>query len=415
MRIAVWHNLPSGGAKRALYDHVRGLIERGHTIEAWCPPTADQTYLPLGELVPEHIVPAAPVAAPRYAPSNLLALRTYNLAKVEEFDLYARRCAEEINRREFDLLFANTSLEVAVSSIGRYVRAPKVLYLQEPTRWLYEARPELVWAARPPMGRRWWTPSAITGALANAIRLRGYRIQAREEWLSMRAPDLVLVNSYFSRETVLRTYGVESKVCYLGVDTRKFVRRDVSKENYVVGVGAIHPRKNVRLVIEALALVAAPRPRLVWIGDAAEPEHLAELKRLACSARVDFEPLVRVGDEALVAALNRAQMMVYTPRLEPFGFAPLEANACGLPVVAVAEGGVRETIRDGVNGLLVDHDPRAIAAAVERLIAHPEEAARMGREGARLVAEQWSVEMATCRLESHLMEVWESARRQAGV
>src|SRR5689334_18846473 len=59
VRIAVWHNLPSGGAKRALYDHVRGLIERGHHVEAWSPPTIDRNYLPLESLVPQHVVPLA--------------------------------------------------------------------------------------------------------------------------------------------------------------------------------------------------------------------------------------------------------------------------------------------------------------------------------------------------------------------
>ena len=57
MRIAVWNNLPSGGGKRALYHHVKGLVERGHHVESWCPPTADRTYLPLSELVEEHVVP----------------------------------------------------------------------------------------------------------------------------------------------------------------------------------------------------------------------------------------------------------------------------------------------------------------------------------------------------------------------
>jgi glycosyltransferase involved in cell wall biosynthesis len=45
--------------------------------------------------------------------------------------------------------------------------------------------------------------------------------------------------------------------------------------------------------------------------------------------------------------------MVYSARLEPFGLAPLEANACATPVVAVAEGGVRESIGNGVNGVLI--------------------------------------------------------------
>src|SRR5713101_1423560 len=56
MKIAVWHNLPSGGGKRALYYHVRGLVERGHEITSWSLDTADQSYLPLSEFAPEHVV-----------------------------------------------------------------------------------------------------------------------------------------------------------------------------------------------------------------------------------------------------------------------------------------------------------------------------------------------------------------------
>ena len=61
LRIAVWHNLPSGGGKRALYDHIQGLVARGHYVESWCPPTADQEFLPIGELVNEHVVALDPV------------------------------------------------------------------------------------------------------------------------------------------------------------------------------------------------------------------------------------------------------------------------------------------------------------------------------------------------------------------
>src|SRR5260370_35177388 len=57
MKIAVWHNLPSGGGKRALYYHVRGLVEKGHSVEAWCPSTSDRNYLPLSEVITEHVAP----------------------------------------------------------------------------------------------------------------------------------------------------------------------------------------------------------------------------------------------------------------------------------------------------------------------------------------------------------------------
>src|SRR6476660_8489805 len=57
MRIAIWHNLPSGGGKRALYNQIRGFLKRGHEVESWCPPTADQKYFPFGEIIPEHVMP----------------------------------------------------------------------------------------------------------------------------------------------------------------------------------------------------------------------------------------------------------------------------------------------------------------------------------------------------------------------
>ena len=56
MKIAVWHNLPGGGGKRALYHHVKGLVEAGHHLEVWRPDLADESFLPLHELCREHIV-----------------------------------------------------------------------------------------------------------------------------------------------------------------------------------------------------------------------------------------------------------------------------------------------------------------------------------------------------------------------
>jgi len=59
MKIAVWHNLSSGGGKRALYHHCNGLAARGHKVEVWCPDTADRSYLPLDEFGTVHVLPLA--------------------------------------------------------------------------------------------------------------------------------------------------------------------------------------------------------------------------------------------------------------------------------------------------------------------------------------------------------------------
>ncbi|HEY0082590.1 MAG TPA: glycosyltransferase, partial [Pyrinomonadaceae bacterium] len=82
-------------------------------------------------------------------------------------------------------------------------------------------------------------------------------------------------------------------------------------------------------------------------------------------------------------------------------------------VLAVAEGGVRETIVNGVNGLLVDSDPRRMAEAVVRLLDDPEYARRLGRTARQQVVEQWSVEAAVGRLEQKLLETLEGARGDA--
>ncbi|HET7076105.1 MAG TPA: glycosyltransferase family 4 protein [Chloroflexia bacterium] len=413
MKIAVWHNLPSGGGKRALYYHVRGLVERGHTVEAWCPPTADQSYLPLKDLIPEHVVPLDwQPHRPRDPVRRAWANYGNMVAKLAAMDRHCRACAVEIERWGFDLLFANGDQEFLVSPIGRYVRIPSVLYLQEPYRPLYEAMPRLLWAALPAPDPRRFSPGYAVRFLHNLIKVQAARVQAREEQRSAAVYDRILVNSLFSRESIIRAYGLDAYVCYLGVDTNLFVPQPGPREPVILGLGTLAPAKDPAFIIHAVSQVAKPRPRLVWIANAAIPTYLAELEELARALQVTFEPKLRITDGDLVALLNRATVLAYAPRLEPFGFAPLEANACALPIVAVAEGGVRETVVDGMNGLLVAHDPAAMASALAHLLSDPAYARQLGGQGRAWVETRWSLSAAIDRLETHLYAV--VAQRESG-
>jgi glycosyltransferase involved in cell wall biosynthesis len=406
MRIAIWHNLPSGGGKRALYDHVRGLLARGHSIEAWCPPTADQSFLPLSPLVPEHIVPLATKPRRIRGPYQV-SRRSYHdiVDLLNAMDAHCRQCADEMAQGHFDVLFANACTFFRVTAIGRYAALPSVLYLPEPNRWLYEAMPELPWLAFPPPEHHWWSPGYVRAFTGELIRIQAKRVQAREEVLNARAFDVILTNSLYSRESIWRVYGLESRVCYLGLDTTFFRDLGMPRDNVVIGVGAFVPAKNIGLIIQAMARLPLPRPRLVWIANWAFQPYLTELERLAAALAVDFEPRVRVSEHELLASLNQARLMAYAPRLEPFGLAPLEANACGLPVVAVAEGGVRETIISGVNGLLVESNADSMAAGVRALLDDAAYANELGKAGRRRVVEQWSLDAAADRLEQALLKV----------
>jgi glycosyltransferase involved in cell wall biosynthesis len=404
MKIAVWHNLPSGGGKRALYYHVRGLVERGHEVSCWCLDTADQTFLPLSELAPEHVVQTE-FRKPRAGLSSwLVPWYSEALARIQEFDDACRRCAKEIAAGQFDLLFANSAVGYNVPFVLRHLRMKKVLYLQEPRRFLYEAAPILPWvsSAAEDLGSSLFNPRTI---LRNYPNLQTLRLQAKQEWLNVHACDRVLVNSYFSRESVLRAYGVEARVCYLGVDTTLFRNLNLERERFIVGVGSLDRTKHIDLAINAVALLPEPRPPLVWIANSESEVYRNEMTELARLLKVDLRIEMAISDEELVTKLNKAALLLYTSRLEPFGFAPLEANACGLPVVGIAEGGIRETIQDRVNGFLVNPEPESIARAAQSLLHDRGLAKRLGETAADYVQREWDVEESVSRLETSLLQV----------
>lgn len=409
MKVAIWHNLPSGGGKRALYYHVKGLLERGHTVESWCPPTADQTYLPLSELIKENIVPLAQSSKKRKSKLIKQPLAPYYqvLNNIQAMDAHCQQCAVEIERGDFDVLFANACTFYRTTAIGRYTKIPTALYLQEPSRELYEAMPNLPWAAISPPTNTWWSTRYLIEFLKNLIKVQGLRVLVREEIQNARAFNLILVNSLFSRESVLRAYGLDAKVCYLGIDSELFKPAQIPRKKIVVGLGGIYAGKGIERAVRAIgAIQQIEKPDLIWIGNFSVKSYQQKVEQLAKSLAVNFIPKVRIVDEEVVNLLSQASAMIYTPVLEPFGFAPLEANACETPVVAIAEGGIRETIKDGINGFLIhDDDPNSIGKAISYLLDNPDTLEKMGERARQYVLENWNWTLANDRLEKHLLSL----------
>ena len=145
----------------------------------------------------------------------------------------------------------------------------------------------------------------------------------------------------------------------------------------VLCIGRLVPRKGFDTVIRAL--VGVPEAELIIAGGPAADElagdpEAARLTRLA--ERFGVADRVRlVGAVArpdVPALLRSADLVVCTPWYEPFGIVPLEAMACGVPVVASAVGGFLDTVVDGATGTLVPpRRPDRLAAAMRRLLAEP--------------------------------------------
>ena len=405
MKIAVWHNLPSGGAKRALYYFVRGLVGRGHELACWSLDTADHSYLPLSDFVSESVISSDFKENSRKSFTGKWRPDfTDALDRMRAFDRACRRCAREIEAGDFDLLFANSAIYYSVPYIMRHVGMTKVLYLQEPCRYLYEAQPSLPWMSNASENLEQGEQFRLRRFIRDYPLLQTLRLRAKQEWLNVQSCDRVLVNSYFSRESVLRSYGVNAKVCYLGVDTTLFHHLGLPRERFIVGLGSFDSNKGIDLAVKAVALLPEPRPPLVWIANSENEVYRSAMSELASSLGVELRIHIAISDDELVAILNKATLLIYTSRLEPFGFAPLEANACGLPVVGIAEGGIRETVQNEVNGFLVEAEAASISHAVSQLLQNPALARQMGERAVINVQQNWNVESSVDRLEKILLQ-----------
>jgi len=174
-----------------------------------------------------------------------------------------------------------------------------------------------------------------------------------------------IANSRYIARRVRKVYRRESTVVYPPVDVADFpLCRD--KEDFYVTASRMAPYKKMDLIVEAFS--AMPDKRLVVIGDG------PDFAKIKAKAGPNVQLLGFAGQEILRDHLQRARAFVFAAE-EDFGITPLEAQACGTPVIAFGKGGVRETIveADGANSspaptgvFFYEQSVAAIMAAVER-------------------------------------------------
>ncbi|CAM4109071.1 glycosyltransferase [Bordetella tumulicola] len=176
------------------------------------------------------------------------------------------------------------------------------------------------------------------------------------------------------------------------IDTRAARRRLAWQDGefHILQLGRMVPRKGVDNVIEALGLLrrlhGVPARLCVVGGDQRDSPELARLHRVAAQSEVTpFVDFVgRKDRQDLSCYYCASDVFVTTPWYEPFGITPVEAMACGKPVVGSDTGGIRSTVKDGKTGFLVPaRDPEALAQRLVYLAGDASLCREMGRAGAR--------------------------------
>ncbi len=396
LKIAVFHNLPSGGAKRALYGYVEYLTRKGNTVDVFVPSTANENFLPL-DSVATHVytfpvpktIGGSIYSSFKYIPPVIKQVSLRNLEKTEQ------EIAKKINNSNYDVVFSEQDQYTMAPFLLKYLKKPLVYYCQQPLR--NDAVSEVIFPRKKKN-----LLGSLKGLGSNIVVRRGLNIDKTNSSYS----DYTLSNSYFSMESILRMYGINSHVSYLGVDPEMFKPHETSKESFILSVGTFTPEKGHGFLVDSLALIdPETRPKLTVVSNSSYPPWKTYLKKHAKELGVEMEILSLINDKELAVLYNKAELVVYSPYLEPFGLVPLESMACGTPVIAVKEGGVRETVIHKKTGLLIDRDEELFGEAVEKMLSKDYKRYDMGKRSVKTVHNYWTIDHAGERLLGHLNRV----------
>ena len=256
-----------------------------------------------------------------------------------------------------------------------------------------------------------------------------YRRDAIRRWFyrrSARAADVIVTDSDFSRREIAAAYDLDPnhiRVVPLGVGSPFLTTTPPrppadTKQPYVLHVGDLHVRRNLRTLVRALARLSSVSahitpPLLVLAGaDRGERVHIeAEAQRANIHVQFAGTP----DDDALASLYAGAAAFVYPSRYEGFGLPLLEAMACGAPVIGARAGAIPEVIGDA--GMLVDPDDEAeMAASIGRLMTDADLAdgfRRAGRKRAMEYTWERTARQTTAAYEEAINSVAEAGRRAA--
>lgn len=396
MKIAVFHNLPSGGAKRALYSYVKYLTKSGHTVDVFIPSTADEKFLSLKDVSDKFFTFPVRKTITGYVRSTISYLPPIQIS-LADLEKTQKIIASKINESEYDIVYSEQDQYTYSPFFLKFIKKPTIYYCNQPCRF-HEAILQKLY-------KRNEYKSLIQ-----------YGKKIWDKYFESRLPEIdkenasfakyILANSYFSRESILRSYGLNSFVCYLGVDTETFKSFQIQQEDYVLSVGSCTPSKGFDFIIKSLGLIDQKiRPKLIIISNSIYIPWKKYLEKIAIQNKVELKIITLIEDEELVQFYNKAKLVLYAPYLEPFGLVPLEAMGCGTPVIAVKEGGIRESILHNETGILTERDEKIFADSVKTLLLDDKRRTYMGQKGIEVVRNFWTLEHAGERLLWHLDRV----------
>lgn len=383
MRIAFFHNLPAGGAKRVAFEFIQLLVNK-HQVDLYTYDSTSEDFNDVSSLVDKKVFVNGGNESRIKVVGRLISIYQARTA--------SKKMSKLINEGGYDLALVMQCKITNSPFLLRYLNIPSLYVCHEPAAKINE----------PHYNKK--TQKGLLNLLKKIIL--GYI--AKIDRLNARKATLISTSSLYSCEDLYRNYGVHPKLNYLGVDAEKFCLLNIPRESYVLSVGALNAAKAQDFLIRSVATLRNKPPiKFIYNYSYGQKEYQKYLVDLADSLDVTISFESMLSDSELVKAYNQAALTAFPSLLEPLGLVPLESMACGTPVVGVAEAGIRETIVHNKTGLLTERDPYEFGKAIELLLNNNELLSEMGENGRRYVIEKWSWERSFKTLERNICRVLE--------
>lgn len=262
-----------------------------------------------------------------------------------------------------------------------------VSYVHSPLRYAWDMQHQYLHEAGMDCGMK----GALTRWLLHKLRLWDVR--------TANGVDQFVANSAFIGRRVRKAYRREAEVIYPPVDLAAFTPGQTPRGPAYVTVSRLVPYKRVELIVEAFS--AMPDKQLIVIGDG------PDLAKVRAKAGSNVQVLGHQPFEVMRGHLQTARAFVFAA-LEDFGIAPVEAQACGTPVIAFGRGGAAETVRglqqSNPTGVLFDEQtPAALQAAVALF---EQQAGRITAAACRQNAERFAIAVFRQRMAALVVDRW---------
>lgn len=259
-----------------------------------------------------------------------------------------------------------------------------ISYIHSPIRYAWDLQHQYLQESGLVRGPKSW----LARLILHYIRLWDYR--------TANGVDYFIANSGFIARRVRKVYGRKADIIYPPVDVDAFNFSD-EKEDYYLTASRMVPYKKVRLIVEAFNQM--PDKKLIVIGDGPEFSHIQAIAKSNIQL-MGFQPF-----EILKDRMQKAKAFIFAAE-EDFGITPLEAQACGTPVIAYGKGGALETVQNGEQATGVFFEEQTTEAIIGAVQEFEDNRASFDYYRCRLNAEKFSVENFKKQFSQYCQEKW---------